>query len=258
MIKNKHKLEGLCILNTRPLPQGHQLSEAIMNAGGSSIELPAIEIKPTTTESWLNLLPPLNNVRQAIFISTNAINYFFSGLQKNAILWPTSIPITTIGHASANALKAWHLNAANIPSMADSEHLLQLECLQQVKDQTILLIKGEGGRMDIISTLVKHGASLVSLNVYRRALPNIPPQSLKAVWHNDAVDIILLTSHAAIQNLFLLMGKEAHGWLRNTPCLVISKRLADMAALFGMRTIIVSRYDTILDTLERYKKRMIS
>lgn len=250
---HQNKLHGLCVLNTRPLAQGRPLSEAINNAGGISINLPAIAIEPTN-QDWVNALPNLASVHHAIFISTNAVNYFYKALKQYPLEWPNTIQTTTIGLASANALEQWGRHASNTPSMADSEHLLELDAMRDVKHQTILLIKGEGGRMEIINTLKKRGAHVVSVDVYRRVLPHITPHDLHTVLYDRHVDIILLTSQQAIQNLFFLMGAAARSWLCKTPCLVISHRLAEVAALFGMQTIIVSSHDKILDALENYKK----
>ncbi len=253
MKDHQNKLQGLRVLNTRPWEQGQNLSAAIAHAGGLSIDVPAIAIEPTT-DDWISALPKLALVDQVIFISANAVNYFYKALEQSQLPWSNTIQTTTIGHASAKALEHWGIAACHIPLIADSEHLLQLDVFQEVKHQTILLIKGEGGRMNIAHTLINRGANLVSLTVYRRCLPQNAAHDLRAVWHDDRVDVILFTSQEAIQNLFLLLGVDAHAWLRQMPCLVISHRLAEVAAQFGMQKVIVSRYDAILDALEHYKK----
>lgn len=253
MKKYLHTLHGLRILNTRPLPEGRLLSQAITDAGGISIDLPTIVIEPTPT-AWLERLPDLSKVQQAIFISINAINCFYHTLQQHHLRWPDPIQITVIGQGSARALKKWNVTAHHIPQIADSEHLLELEVLKAVAGQTILLIKGEGGRIDITNTLLKRGANLVLVEVYRRMLPNLAHDMLTSLRHERCVDIIVFTSLEAIQNLFLLMGKASHAWLCKVPCLVISQRLADAAAILGMHNIIVCDYKTILDALKLYRK----
>ncbi len=243
------KLNGLRVLNTRPLDQGVSLNQAIEDAGGIPIVLPALTIEPSA-DAWLKKLPPLAQVEHAIFISTNAINYFFSKLEQLRLIWPATIETTAIGQSSANALEKWKISVDHVPAMADSEHLLQFDFLQQIKNQTILLVKGEGGKIDITNTLLTRGANLISIDVYRRILPNINPQRIYSLWHDDVVDIILFTSQQSIQNIFTLFGENGRSWLCKTPCVVISERLAEAASLLGMQTIFVSRYDTILNTLE--------
>lgn len=247
---NTHQLNGLRILNTRPLEQGKALSQAITDAGGIAIEFPTISIEATHAD-WFSRLPELTQIKQAIFISTNAVNYFFNRLDRHDVDWPSSIQIIAVGKASGEALSMRGLTSHHIPAIADSEHLLALNTLQQIKHQTILLIKGEGGRPLIAETLCSRGAHLVSLPVYRRVLPELSEQYINSLWHDDAVDIILFTSQQSMSNLFTLFGKEAHAWICSKPCVVISERLSKEAALLGMRTIITSRYDVIPSTLKR-------
>ncbi len=241
-------LNGLRILNTRPRDQSLDLSQAIHDAGGVSIDLPALAIEPTA-DVWLKNLPDLTRTHHAIFISTNAVNYFFTAVSTEQFTWPRTIQTTAVGKATARALEKWGVHVDHIPPIANSEHLLQLESLKQVLNQTILWVKGEGGRIDIPHALRTRGAQLISLDVYRRVLPNKTPQHVYSLWHDDVVDIILLTSQQAMHNLFTLLGVEAHPWLRKTPCIVISERLAQEASRLGMQNIMVCRYDTILNTL---------
>ena len=240
-------LRGLRILNTRPLEQGQALTKAIHQAGGISIPLPALVIEPVT--NWLNKLPSLPSIQQAIFISPNAVNYFFETVKKHQLPWPTLINVVAVGNASAAALTQHGIRVDSVPAIADSEHLLQLHSLQQVMGKSILLVKGESGRVEIANTLIYRGAQLSSAIVYRRSLPKTKPQQLQSLWQDDAVDIILFTSQQAMHNIFALFGEDAHPWLCRKLCIVISERLARIAEALGMQHIIVCRYDSIITTL---------
>lgn len=247
-------LHGLRILNTRPLEQGLLLTDAILAAGGIPIILPALSIEPIP-ETWLKKLPDLNSIHQALFISPNAVKYFFETLKNYQITWPTTIEVIAIGNASAKILTQWGVHTDGLPAIADSEHLLQLKSLQHVADKSILLVKGEGGRTEIANTLRSRGAQLISVSVYRRTLPKTSPQRLQSLWQDDAVDIILFTSQQAIHNIFALFGEDARDWLCSKSCIVVSERLAEIARSLGIHNIIVSRYDKIMKTLaEHYNK----
>jgi len=251
--KQSNQLNHLRVLNTRPLEQNQPLSKAIQDAGGISIELPAIVIEPLI--SWQALMPALSSVDQAIFTSANAVNHYFSALEQQKITWPNHINVTAIGNASASALCTRHIRAAHVPNESDSEHLIQLPILQQVHNQTILLVKGEGGRPVIADTMLARGAHLIALNVYRRITPQYSTNMLRKLWQNDAVDIILFTSQQAMQNLYdLFSSAGGYPWLCSKPCIVISKRLAEIAASLGIRTILLSHYGNIIDSLYEYKQ----
>ena len=226
-------LNGLRVLNTRPQNQARALSKSITDAGGISIECPTLEIK-TTSKAWIRTLP-LSEVNQAIFVSANAVHYCFTQLKSNNIQWPTQIKVIAIGQGTAKALHELNIEVNDIPEAPDSENLLNLDTLQQIKNQTVLLFKGEGGRELIERGLLQRGAKTIILNVYKRVLPQIRHQFINSLWRDDLVDIILLTSEQSIHNLFKIFSKDAHDWLQEKPCLVISERLGKSASLLGMK-----------------------
>lgn len=249
-------LKGLRILNTRPEKQAQELSQKIMAAGGIAIACPTIEIK-ATPDTWVTLLPNLNHVNHAIFISANAVYHCFTQLKLQNISWPTHIKTIAIGRGSEQALKELNIQVNAIPEVPDSEHLLSLDILQQIKNQTVLLFKGEGGRVLIEQGLLLREAHVITLEVYKRVMPIIRRQFIDSIWQDNLVDIILLTSEQSIHNLFKMFHQEAHDWLQEKPCLVISERLAKSAALFGMKKIIISHPDGMMNTLLDYYQGFI-
>lgn len=242
-------LNGLRILNTRPLEQGQRLSQQIRAAGGVAITCPTIEIQPESVQ-WMKKLPALSQVDYAIFISANAVHYCFEQL---IVPWPDSIKVFAIGRATAAKLASYSIRVDGVPLTADSEHLLSLPTLHPLQHRSILLFKGEGGRKLIKEALLSQGAQLLELNVYKRVIPNPNTQFINSLWHDDGMDIILLTSVQSMQNLFKLFHKDAHPWLSGKTFLVISTRLAEAARLMGLRNILVSPPDKIIQTLAHYK-----
>ncbi|WP_454782784.1 uroporphyrinogen-III synthase [Legionella sp. WA2022007384] len=244
-------LHGLRVLNTRPQDQAQQLSQSIHKVGGVVIALPALEIRATNND-WLNLLPDLNKVDQAIFISANAVHYCFTQLNRQHIKWPSSIHVIAIGQGSAAALQKFGIQVHAIPNIPDSEHLLALNTLQQPAKQNVLLFKGEGGRPLIEEQLIQRGANLITLKVYQRVIPQISRKLLESIWRDDLVDIILLTSEQSLHNLFKLFEKEAQEWLRNKKWLLISERLAQVASTMNIKNIKVCNPNQIINALFDY------
>lgn len=250
------------ILNTRPADQARPLTLAIEAAGGIVIEFPTLVIDPTPT-TWLTTLTAqlnltgvnsnLPSITQALFISSNAVRYFFTALRQANLTWPSSIIVTAIGSGTAQTLQSFGIKVDWVPTISDSEHVLALTHLHDINHQIILLVKGVGGRELIQNSLCERGAQLHIATVYRRILPNHTEMDLNSLWRNDAVDIILFTSHQAMQHLFTLLGKQASSWIRAKPCLVISPRLAKAASALGIQTVIVSAYADLLTTLEGFK-----
>ncbi|WP_454785682.1 uroporphyrinogen-III synthase [Legionella sp. WA2024007413] len=246
-----NSLHGLRILNTRPHDQAQELSQSIREAGGIVVELPTLEIK-ATDNNWLQLLPDLKKVDQAIFISANAVHYCFTQLNRQHIKWPSSAHVIAIGQGSAAALQKFGIKVHAIPNIPNSEHLLALKTLKQPANQNVLLFKGEGGRPLIEEQLIKREVNLVILKVYQRVIPQISPKLIESIWRNDLVDIILLTSEQSLHNLFKMFEQEAQEWLRNKKWLLISERLAQVASSMSIKNIKVCNPNHIMTALSDY------
>jgi len=247
---NRCNLSGLRVLNTRPRAQADELSRQIIAAQGQVIAFPTLDIQ-ASDEAWINQLPDLNQVDQAVFVSSNAVTYAADRLASH---WPERILVSAIGPGTARSLRQHAFRVDAMPVEADSEHLLLLPSLQQIKQQQILLFKGEGGRPLIADTLRQRGANLTELSVYRRSQPLITPDLANTWWQDKAVDIILVTSQEALHNLFAMVGHQNISHVQRIPCLVVSPRLAEAAQGSGMKTVVVSRIDQILETLHQFNK----
>ncbi|STY28087.1 uroporphyrinogen-III synthase [Legionella wadsworthii] len=244
-------LNGLRILNTRPKDQAQHLSQRIRAAGGVAIDLPTLEIKQSEMD-WIHLLPDLKRVDHAIFVSANAVYFGFNQLKQQHLEWPTSIQVHAIGQGSAAALQNFGIHVNTIPDVSDSEHFLELQPLQQLSKQNVLLFKGKGGRTLIEEELIRRGANLIILRVYQRQIPQIKPAYIHSIWHDDIVDIILLTSEQSLHHLFKMFDREAHDWLRKKKWLVISDRLAHIATAMGIKSIKVCNPNQIMNSLFDY------
>jgi uroporphyrinogen-III synthase len=226
--------KNLRILNTRPEYLAHTTSNQIKQAGNIPIIFPLLEIK-AIEPNWIQNLPVLHSIQHAIFISPSAVTYFFKQLSKNN--WPSTITTYALGRGTDAALKQHNIHPI-LPTESDSEHLLMLRQLQNTQQQHILLIKGNDGRTLIQDTLIKRGAHITPIAVYQRTCPKPNPSYAKTLWHEDAVDIILITSETALEHLFILFDNQAADWLRSKTCWVISDRLAQAAQKRGFKHII--------------------
>lgn len=247
-------LQGLCVLNTRPETQGKALSKHIHDAGGIAIDCPALVILPTE-DQWFGSLPNLSSINQAIFTSTNAVDYSLMRLKQHHVSWPESIFTWAIGKSTAACLKQYGLRADAIAPESTSESLLGLKPLQNVNHQNILLITGENGRSLITDTLRARGANLSIAAVYRRSRPSSLTESLQQLWNQSSIDIILFTSQEAMSNV-IHYTEVPEGFFQK-PCLVISHRLAKEAASLGFQTIIVSKPDAIFNALCQFNQGFV-
>lgn len=249
-MNQNHSLKGLKILNTRPKDQAAQLSEAIRKKGGQAIDCPLLELKKTNT-TWLDTLPMLNEFHHAIFISPNAVTFFFDALKNTPYSFPKELKIHTIGQGSAKAIQHLGLDVATSPLISDSEHFLEQEIFKNIKAEKILIVKGEGGRPLLTNTLRQRGGLVHELPVYQRQACLIDRTLLKSLWQENDLDIIIFTSLEAMHS-FYEQSDALHQRFCKKTCLVLSNRLASAARAIGYQRIIITAPDAILTTLEQF------
>lgn len=241
-------LNGLRILNTRPLDQGMALTKKIESAQGKVITLPVLEISPTPP-CWLERCVPLEQADLSIFISANAVKYCFLILQEKQVNWPNSTQVIAVGEATRNLLLAQGIASVICPAEPNSEALLELPQLQDCRQRTIYLFKGQGGRPLLEETLQARGAHLINVVTYQRQLPQTDSEFVRSIWQNDAVDIILITSIEGLENLLTLFPVNTHEWLKTKLFYVISSRIATFAKAKGITNLLTGTMEKLVETI---------
>jgi len=233
-------LKGARVLVTRPQQQADNLSRLLTERGGRAIRMPTLAI--TAVEDIAKIqstLATLDKFQWLVFISANAVNFAVqaNGGKINGF----SGAVAAIGQATATALQQAGLAVDLIPPPPyNSEALLATKPMQQVTGQRFLIVRGEGGRDELASTLQNRGAQLEYLDVYRRVVPTIDCSQVNALLANDGLDVITVTSGEALQNLFIMVDEHYHQRLLALPLVVISDRIKRIAVDKGFKQIAVT------------------
>jgi uroporphyrinogen-III synthase len=227
-------LESRGVLVTRAAHQASGLAGLIESQGGRAICFPALEIGPAPDPaSALELLRQRWDL--AIFISPNAVRYAVDLLAGERL---QSDQVAAIGEATARALHNTAMPADLMPQQRfDSEGLLALPELQQMRNHRVLIVRGEGGRRMLGDSLGARGAKVGYAEVYRRLMPEADPAPLLQHWQAD-VDIVTATSAEVLDNLVAMLGEQGAPLLRLTPLLVISDRMAVRACELGFKQVL--------------------
>lgn len=228
-------LAGLSVLVTRPAAQAAALAEAISAAHGRPISFPVLEILgPADKQAARARLADLAGIDLLVFISANAVRYAFPLLPDNI---PLDLQVAAVGKATAQALQEVGLDPTLVPQDSmDSEGLLAMPQLREVRGKRILIVRGNGGRELLKETLGQRGAQVEYVEVYRRRLPQRNPANLLGNW-DRMVEAVTATSGQILDNLFTLLGEQGASLLQATPLVVVSERIAAQAAARGCRII---------------------
>src|SRR5262249_17311044 len=147
-------LRGVGVLVTRPARQAAGLVAQLAALGATPIVFPAIVILPPSDASSLRRAhAALGSYDAAIFVSGNAAEY---GAPDR---WPGNVVAYATGPGTAAALAAVGINDVRIPETTfDSEGLLALSSLADMKSKRIAIFRGEGGRDHLGEALRARGA----------------------------------------------------------------------------------------------------
>ncbi len=235
-------LNGAHILVTRPAHQAENLSRSIEEWGGVAVRFPTLAIVPLADSCTIqNTLAHLDRYQWLVFISANAVTMhsYYSDSVKIELF--KSVRIAAIGKATAQALALAGLSVDLVPESGyNSEALLAMPQMQQMNGQSCLIVRGEGGREELATTLRSRGATVEYLDVYKRIIPALDGSQVSLLLAQEKLDVITATSGDALQNLFIMLEKKNHQQLFEVPLVVISNRIRQIAADMGFKRIAVT------------------
>ena len=237
---------------TRPAHQAENLSRLIEERGGVAIRFPTLAIAAMDDSCTIqNTLAHLDKYQWLVFISANAVtmhSYYSDGVKIENF---KSMRIAAIGKATAQALALAGLPVDLVPESGyNSEALLAMPQMQQMNGQSCLIVRGEGGREELATTLRNRGATVEYLDVYKRIIPDIDSSQVSLLLAQDKLDVITVTSGEALQNLLIMLEEKHHQRLFEVPLVVVSNRIRQIAADMGFKRIAVTNSPSDLAILE--------
>lgn len=242
-------LNGLKILVTRPTHQATNLSNLIKQAGGEPILFPLLNIRPVDQPELLKQqLSKLAHYHWAIFISPNAASFGLAAITQTQPL-PSTLKIAAVGAGTQKTLKQAGIQQITSPAeQFDSEGLLALAEFQDIKNQNIIIFRGETGREQLADTLRQRGAQVDYACCYIREKPNL---SLTELLEHKP-DVITISSSEAVNYLSELIKTEPQ--LLQHPLFAPHPRIAERAQQLGWQNIITtpSGDQALLDSIKAW------
>jgi len=249
----RRRLAGATIVVTRPADSARELLDAAREQGAEALALPGLALRAIrATAAAIAQVQAAADVDGCIFGSPASVRFAFR-------LAPGLSPARNgrtfaVGASSARAL-ALHAVRAIVPSERhDSEGLLALPHLSDVRGQRIALIGAAGGRDLIAPTLRERGAEVVEIHVYERVAPRLTKRHFDALERADDPLMTLLSSAEALAHLLARLPQPLLVRLRGQTLIASSERLAGIARGEGFANIVLARSamtDELLDAAAR-------
>lgn len=239
-------LNSLNVLVTRPQHQAENLLQSLRAQGAEPIAFPLLNIVPITEkDSGFHLLKQhildLDLFQKIIFVSPNAVHIGYDWIDQYWPQLPTGIDWLAIGKQSAATLNNYGIDAYHSRLGYDSEALLSSNLLQNIADEKILIMRGEGGREKLAVELRARGAEVSYAELYRRERPEYSEEEIVKTLYAQPLDAILITSSEGLNNLMQIAGDQEKKFstdsLLNCHLVVPSERIKQDAELAGFTRI---------------------
>ena len=227
------------LLLTRP--KGLNISNRIAEDSCRKISFfPLIIISFNKIQPIVIKLSKLKKIDIFIFISKHSIKAVMPTIIK---FWSNykKIIYITIGSASAKELKKFGIDNVlySFSNFPNSSKVLQLKELKHIKNDRIIIFKGNDGNSLLYNTLKGRGAIVYSIISYSRK----PPLLKHFIRHvnKNICDIVSITSLNSLKNFFLLInGCEKKSTFLKKVLIVTSTRVKYIANTLGFKKVIVS------------------
>ncbi|MFT4938128.1 MAG: uroporphyrinogen-III synthase [Paraglaciecola sp.] len=216
----------------RPQAKYQQSCQQFLQAGLSTVGVGLIDtVTDQDALSQLALkIDQLDPHSMLIVTSTVAAELITQGNYQ----WPDGIKVFAVGNSTGRILANSGFKPI-IPEQASTEGLLALPELSQVEQKKIIVIKGHGGRKDLVEQLCQRHAQVEQWQLYRRV--SVTKPNCTEGWHAAQINCIIATSGELIAAAFEHFDAQ---WLQTVSWIVVSKRTADIAAKLGVEKIFVS------------------
>lgn len=213
-------LDGVGVLVTRPRHQAGDLTDEIEARGGTVIAFPVIEIVARDEADVLADVAQLKDPAITIFISRNAVEH---GLPY------ANGQLAAIGPTTAEAIHKAGARVDICPSSGfDTEHLLAEPALDDIAGKTIRIIRGDGGRELLASSLEARGAHVDYVVAYRRKMPAYTSKELDSLerrWRAGELSAVVVMSVQSLEFLGALLPGWCREQLNRTPLVTSAARV---------------------------------
>ena len=244
------------VIVTRPAEDAQQWVQQLGQAGFAAEALPLIEIAPASDPGGLaQARQKLEDYAACMFVSGNAVAYFFKGLVASSL--PPSLRLMAPGPGTVAALLAAGVPAAQVDAPAaqaeqfDSEALWAVVGQHDWREKRVLVVRGESpdaagggassGRDWIARQWEAAGARVDFVGVYQRRTPQFSDQQIARA-RAAATDgsVWLFSSSEGLANLVRQPALAGVDW-RGARAVATHPRIVEAVRAAGWGVVVASR-----------------
>lgn len=256
------------VIVTRPAADAQHWVEQLRQEGFAAEALPLIAIAPASDSAALaQARQALGGYAACMFVSGNAVEYFFKVPLASAEGLPPSLRLMAPGPGTVAALLAAGVPAAQVDAPDDSAGQFDSEALWAVvgerdwRGRRVLVVRGESpdaaggavssGRDWIARQWEAAGAQVDFVGVYQRRAPQLSDRQIERARAASADGSVwLFSSSEALANLMRLPALAGVDW-RKARAVATHPRIEEAVRAAGWGVVVASRpaLKDIRDTL---------
>ncbi|GHE27886.1 uroporphyrinogen-III synthase [Vulcaniibacterium thermophilum] len=226
------------VISLRPQGEHGALRRAAARVGARTVALSPWKLVPLEDAHARAALEAALAAPRVVFTSPAAVR---AAARLAALRRRRAQAWCAVGAGTAAALRRAGLEPVAVPERMDSEGLLALPELRDVRGIAVGLVTAPGGRDAIAPALRARGAQVRRADVYRR-LPLPPsPRTLARLRALDAPAVLVASSGEALERTMQALPADLAARLRAGPLVVASARLAERARALGFADIRLAR-----------------
>src|SRR5437867_2875287 len=253
-------LKNTTILITRQREQSAEFIAEIGKRGGRAVLLPMINIQnPDSWEECDAALQQIKTYDALVFTSTNSVVRFFQRclLRSIALVALRSCDVYAVGEKTRRAVEEYGLAVKGIPEKYSSAGIVEYFKDVDIRGKRFLHPRGDLGNAELVKSLLRLGATVDSVIVYKNTGPDEVNADL--VYRRlvaGEIDVITFASPSAAINFMKLFPPERMALMdRRTKIAVIGPTTEDAVRNFGVRVDIVAQQSTVeglVDAIDEY------
>lgn len=163
--------------------------------------------------------------------------------------------VCAVGAGTAAALRHAGIAGVHSPARMDSEGLLALPVLQDVRGRDVGLVTAPGGRGEIAPALTSRGARVVRADVYVREPVPLSDRAMQQLRDADAALVLALSSGEALQRVLVVLPADLAVRLKQAHVVAASERLRELAHDLGFSDIEIAAGPRPADLVDAAARR---
>jgi uroporphyrinogen-III synthase len=232
-------LAGATVVVTRPALTAPAVRRRVVALGGSAIALPGLALRCVAGAEAVAARRALRDAARAdvvVFVSPAAVR--FAWMLVPTLRFRRDTFVCAPGAGSVRALQRRGVRGAVCPAgRQDSEGLLALDQLANLRRRRVVLIGAEGGRGLLPRELRARGAHVDAAVVYQRLPPRLSRRPLAALAQAPGPLIALFSSAEALVNLHACLPPPLFARLAAHDCVASSARIGEVARTLGLTRV---------------------